>query len=68
MSANLFSPINLRGTTLANRIVVAPMCQYSAIEGSATDWHLMHLGQLSISGSAHIFLDLVSIFLMRLFC
>jgi len=47
---SLFSPIELRQLTLDNRIVVSPMCQYSATDGSATDWHLMHLGQFAISG------------------
>ena len=47
----LFSPLTLGGLDLANRIVVSPMCQYSAEEGSATDWHLMHLGQLAVSGA-----------------
>lgn len=48
----LFSPIRLRGLELANRITVSPMCQYSADgEGSATDWHLAHLGQLALSGA-----------------
>ena len=46
----LFSAFRLRGLELANRIVVAPMGQYSAIEGSATDWHLMHLGQFAVAG------------------
>ena len=52
----LFSPYTLPsprgGLTLANRIVVAPMCQYSAIHGEATDWHLMHWGNLLNSGAA----------------
>ena len=43
MSSALFSPISLRDLSLPNRIVVAPMCQYSAEEGCATDWHLIHL-------------------------
>ena len=47
----LFSPLTLGGLDLANRIVVSPMCQYSAENGSATDWHLMHLGQLAVSGA-----------------
>ena len=51
MTSQLFTPIALRGLTLPNRIVVAPMCQYSAIDGSATDWHMMHLGHLSVSGA-----------------
>src|SRR3546814_6376377 len=50
MTSQLFSPISLRGLTLPNRIVVSPMCEYSAENGSATDWHLAHLGQLSLSG------------------
>ena len=53
MDRKLFTPISIRNLTLSNRIVVAPMCQYSAVNGSATDWHLMHLGQLSISGSSY---------------
>jgi 2,4-dienoyl-CoA reductase-like NADH-dependent reductase (Old Yellow Enzyme family) len=46
----LFTPFPMRGLTLANRVVVSPMCQYSAEDGSATDWHLIHLGQLSLGG------------------
>jgi 2,4-dienoyl-CoA reductase-like NADH-dependent reductase (Old Yellow Enzyme family) len=47
----LFTPIELGGITLPNRIVVSPMCQYSAQEGRMTDWHLMHLGQFACSGA-----------------
>jgi 2,4-dienoyl-CoA reductase-like NADH-dependent reductase (Old Yellow Enzyme family) len=47
----LFTPIQLGGLTLPNRIVVSPMCQYSAHEGSMSDWHLMHLGQFAVSGA-----------------
>ena len=47
----LFSPITLRGLTLPNRIVVSPMCQYSAEDGAATDWHMIHLGGLALSGA-----------------
>jgi len=57
MASRLFSPIALRGLTLANRIVVSPMCQYSAVEGSATDWHLMHLGQFAISGAGLVIIE-----------
>jgi 2,4-dienoyl-CoA reductase-like NADH-dependent reductase (Old Yellow Enzyme family) len=42
----LFEPLNLGGLTLANRIAVSPMCQYSAEDGAANDWHLQHLGSL----------------------
>jgi 2,4-dienoyl-CoA reductase-like NADH-dependent reductase (Old Yellow Enzyme family) len=51
LSALLFEPLQLRGLTLANRIVVEPMTQFSAPEGTAGDWHLMHLGQFAISGA-----------------
>jgi len=47
----LFDPIRLRELPLANRIVVSPMCQYSAIEGRASDWHLIHWGQMLMSGA-----------------
>src|SRR6266700_1739372 len=51
MSSVLFSPFALRHLTLANRIVVSPMCQYSAVDGRATDWHIVHWGQLLVSGA-----------------
>ena len=51
MSA-LFSPIELRGLSLPNRIMVAPMCQYSADHGEATDWHFTHVNSLALSGAA----------------
>lgn len=50
MASALFSPIELRGLTLKNRLVVSPMCQYISENGSANDWHLMHLGNFSIGG------------------
>jgi NADPH2 dehydrogenase len=48
----LFSPIKLRGLTLPNRIMVAPMCQYSAEGGAANDWHFTHINNLALSGAA----------------
>jgi 2,4-dienoyl-CoA reductase-like NADH-dependent reductase (Old Yellow Enzyme family) len=48
----LFSPIELRGLKLPNRIMVAPMCQYSAENGEANDWHFTHINMLSLSGAA----------------
>jgi len=54
MSAALFSPFRIRGLELANRIVVSPMCQYSAVDGCATDWHSVHWGQL-LQSSAGMF-------------
>ncbi len=47
----LFAPIQLGGVTLPNRVVVSPMCQYSADDGCMGDWHLMHLGSLACSGA-----------------
>jgi NADPH2 dehydrogenase len=52
MTEHLFAPFAMRGVTLSNRIVVAPMCQYSAVDGVPTDWHMQHLGSLSMSGAA----------------
>jgi 2,4-dienoyl-CoA reductase-like NADH-dependent reductase (Old Yellow Enzyme family) len=51
MTSALFTPIQLGGITLPNRIVVSPMCQYSANDGCMSDWHLIHLGSLAISGA-----------------
>ena len=48
MTAKLFSPITLRGLTIPNRVVVSPMCQYASVDGNASDWHLMHLGQFAM--------------------
>jgi 2,4-dienoyl-CoA reductase-like NADH-dependent reductase (Old Yellow Enzyme family) len=57
----LFSPLTLRGVTLANRIMISPMCQYSARNGEATDWHMMHLGHLAMSGAAMLCLEATAI-------
>jgi NADPH2 dehydrogenase len=57
MSSALFSSISLAGLELANRIVVSPMCQYSADDGCANDWHLMHLGMLANSGAALVVVE-----------
>ena len=48
---HLFTPIALRALTLPNRIMIAPMCQYSAVDGAATEWHYMHFGTLALSGA-----------------
>jgi len=60
MSA-LFSPITLRGLTLPNRLMVAPMCQYSAEDGRAVAWHMMHLGSLSLSGASLLCLEATAV-------
>src|SRR5256885_823888 len=49
--SNLFTPIKLRGLDLANRIMVAPMCQYSSDDGDANDWHFTHINSLALSGA-----------------
>src|SRR6516165_7450517 len=51
MSA-LFTPFRVGALELRNRIVIAPMCQYSAVDGCMTDWHVIHLGHLALSGAA----------------
>ena len=61
MSTGLFSPLELRAVRLPNRIVVAPMCQYSAEEGRATDWHLMHLGNLAVSGFGLLIIEATAV-------
>lgn len=55
--SKLFEPITIGELPLANRIVIAPMCQYSAGDGRMTDWHLMHLGQLAISGAGALTIE-----------
>jgi NADPH2 dehydrogenase len=55
--SSLFSPVMLGGVELANRIVVSPMCQYSAYDGCASDWHLAHLGMLANSGAGLVIVE-----------
>lgn len=57
----LFEPIRIGDTTLANRIVIAPMCQYSARDGEMSDWHLIHLGQLAMSGAALLTIEATAV-------
>ena len=57
MTSALFSPIRLADLELSNRIVVAPMCQYSAADGVATDWHITHLGMLANSGAGLVVVE-----------
>lgn len=59
--SQLFTPYSLGGQNLDNRIVIAPMCQYSAVEGQATDWHLIHLGHLALSGAALLFIEATAV-------
>ena len=57
----LFSPLKISGLTLRNRIVIAPMCQYSAEDGCMTDWHLIHLGHLALSGAALLTIEATAV-------
>ena len=59
--SKLFSPINLGKLELSNRIVVSPMCQYSAEQGQASDWHLIHLGHLALSGAGLLFIEATAV-------
>ncbi|EJU13828.1 NADH:flavin oxidoreductase [Sphingomonas sp. LH128] len=59
--AKLFEPLTLGDVTLANRIVIAPMCQYSAEDGRMTDWHTQHLGQLAQSGAAILTIEATAV-------
>ncbi len=60
-AATLFEPLTLRSVTLRNRIAVSPMCQYSAAEGLASDWHLVHLGQFAAGGYGAVFVEATSV-------
>jgi len=60
-TAKLFTPITIGNVTLANRIVIAPMCQYSAVDGRMTDWHLIHLGHLALSGAALLTIEATAV-------
>jgi 2,4-dienoyl-CoA reductase-like NADH-dependent reductase (Old Yellow Enzyme family) len=57
----LFSPIQLAGLELANRIVVSPMCQYSSEDGFSSDWHLVHLGSRAVGGAGLIFTEATAV-------
>ena len=59
--SRLFEPFQIGKLRLPNRILIAPMCQYSADEGSATDWHLIHLGHLALSGAAMLIVEATAV-------
>lgn len=60
-SPKLFSPLQLRGVTARNRLVVAPMCQYSALDGYANDWHLVHLGRYALGGFGIVMVEATAV-------
>src|SRR6266700_1762209 len=57
----MFTPFNLRDLTLANRVVVSPMCMYSACEGAPNDWHLVHLCTRAIGGAGLVFTEMTDV-------
>jgi len=61
MPSALFTPIELRGLTLNNRIAVSSMCQYAAETGSAVDWHMMHLGQFSMGAAGLVMTEAAAV-------
>ena len=58
---HLFTPLRAGGLSLKNRIVIAPMCQYSAVDGCMTDWHLIHLGHLALSGAGLLTIEATAV-------
>jgi 2,4-dienoyl-CoA reductase-like NADH-dependent reductase (Old Yellow Enzyme family) len=59
--SQLFSPFSLGPLQVRNRIAIAPMCQYSAENGNATDWHMIHLGQLALSGAGVLIIEATAV-------
>ena len=59
--SKLFTPLKVGNVELRNRILIAPMCQYSAVDGRMTDWHLMHLGHLALSGAALLTIEATAV-------
>jgi 2,4-dienoyl-CoA reductase-like NADH-dependent reductase (Old Yellow Enzyme family) len=59
--STLFTPLQVGALTLPNRIVIAPMCQYSADDGNMTDWHMIHLGQLALSGAGLLIIEATAV-------
>ena len=59
--SHLFEPIKIRSTEIRNRAWVSPMCQYSAVDGSPTDWHLVHLGQYATGGAGLVFAEATAV-------
>lgn len=57
----LFSPVQVRGQTFKNRVVIAPMCQYSAVDGMLNDWHLTHLNQFAMGGAGLVIMEATAV-------
>src|SRR2546421_2766343 len=61
MPASLYEPLSLRDVTFRNRIAVSPMCQYSSVDGFATDWHLVHLGSRAVGGAGLVLTEATAV-------
>jgi 2,4-dienoyl-CoA reductase-like NADH-dependent reductase (Old Yellow Enzyme family) len=61
MTSRLFTPIEIGGLAFHNRIAVSPMCQYSADDGSATDWHIGHWMSLAMSGAGMVTIEATAV-------
>ena len=61
MSASLHESLTLRGVTIRNRIGVSPMCEYSSVDGFATDWHLVHLGSRAVGGAGLVLTEATAV-------
>lgn len=59
--SHLFTPLQIGPLRIGNRIVIAPMCQYSASEGTPTDWHMIHLGHLALSGAGMLIVEATAV-------
>src|SRR5437868_10484706 len=59
--AGLFDRLAIRDLTFANRVFVSPMCQYSSVEGYATDWHLVHLGSRAVGGAGLVMAEATAV-------
>src|SRR6516164_9354813 len=59
--AHLFEPLTVRGLVLRNRLGVSPMCQYSAVDGLANEWHFVHLGARAVGGAALVHVEATAV-------
>ncbi|MGE4660706.1 MAG: oxidoreductase, partial [Arenicellales bacterium] len=59
--SNLFAPLQIRNVTIPNRLVISPMCQYSAGDGLANDWHMVHLGKFAQGGAGIVFTEAAAV-------
>ena len=59
--SHLFDPLSIRSLTLSNRLIVSPMCQYSAVDGFSNDWHFVNLGSRAVGGAALVFTEAAAV-------